>query len=164
MLPKPKMSTAITGVRKSLISRVSYEIFKLTDIRPSDDVRIVWLILIWNSSPHPSQLVTYNSICILKRHPRNVSGNRGPLNVTIVQVGGGNGSGVGSDLLGLEPPAELKPSPSPISETSATLQSDNNDTFTSGNDNFTYELNICWKCFATVTSESRKAWAVFSRI
>ncbi|XP_043268986.1 potassium voltage-gated channel subfamily KQT member 1-like [Venturia canescens] len=61
-------------------------------------------------------------------------GNRGPLNVTIVQVGGGNGSSAGNDLLGLEPPVELKPSPSPLSETSATLPSDNNDTFTGGVD------------------------------
>lgn len=60
------------------------------------------------------------------------TGNRGPLNVTIVQVGGGNGSNAGNDLLGLEPPTELKPSPSPLSETSATLPSDNNDTFTGG--------------------------------
>lgn len=62
-----------------------------------------------------------------------LTGNRGPLNVTIVQVGsGGNGSGRGSEFLGLESMAELKPTPSPLSETSATLQSDNNDTFTGG--------------------------------
>lgn len=58
-------------------------------------------------------------------------GNRG-LNVTIVHVGGENGSGGGgsNDLLSLEPPSDLKPAVSPISDTSATLQSDNNDTFT----------------------------------
>ena len=62
------------------------------------------------------------------------AGNRGPLNVTIVQVGGGNvgggGGGGNNDLLGLEPPSDLKPAVSPISDTSATLQSDNNETFT----------------------------------
>ncbi|XP_051159408.1 uncharacterized protein LOC127280461 [Leptopilina boulardi] len=59
------------------------------------------------------------------------AGNRG-LNVTIVHVGGENGSGGGgsNDLLSLEPPSDLKPAVSPISDTSATLQSDNNDTFT----------------------------------
>lgn len=58
-------------------------------------------------------------------------GNRG-LNVTIVQVGGENGGGGSNsnDLLSLEPPSDLKPAVSPISDTSATLQSDNNDTFT----------------------------------
>ncbi|XP_053598418.1 potassium voltage-gated channel subfamily KQT member 1-like [Microplitis demolitor] len=67
--------------------------------------------------------------------PSSKTGNRGPLNVTIVQVGsGGNGSGRGSEFLGLESMAELKPTPSPLSETSATLQSDNNDTFTGGVD------------------------------
>ncbi|KAK1124420.1 hypothetical protein K0M31_006780 [Melipona bicolor] len=61
--------------------------------------------------------------------------NRGPLNVTIVQVGKGNeGSGDGgSDLLRLEP-SELRPAPSPLSDTSATLQSENNDTFSGGVD------------------------------
>lgn len=62
-------------------------------------------------------------------------GNRGPLNVTIVQVGRGNGAGTGdggSDLLRLEPPSDLRPAPSPLSDTSTTLQSDNNDTFTGG--------------------------------
>jgi len=60
--------------------------------------------------------------------------NRGPLNVTIVQVGRGNGSGGdgGSDLLRLEPPSDLRPSPSPLSDTSTTLQSDNNDTLAGG--------------------------------
>lgn len=60
------------------------------------------------------------------------TGNRGPL--TIVQVGKGNGGGGdgGSDLLRLEPPSDLRPTPSPLSETSATLQSDNNDTFSGG--------------------------------
>lgn len=60
------------------------------------------------------------------------AGNRGPLNVTIVQVGKGNGSGGngGSDLLRLEPPSDLKPSP--VSDTSVTLPSDNNDTLTGG--------------------------------
>lgn len=59
-------------------------------------------------------------------------GNRGPLNVTIVQVGRGNGGGGdgGSDLLRLEPPSDLRPSP--LSDTSTTLQSDNNDTLASG--------------------------------
>ncbi|XP_044594645.1 uncharacterized protein LOC123272073 [Cotesia glomerata] len=67
--------------------------------------------------------------------PSSKTGNRGPLNVTIVQVGsGGNGSGRGSEFLGLESTGELKPNPSPLSETSATLQSDNNDTFTGGID------------------------------
>lgn len=62
------------------------------------------------------------------------AGNRGPLNVTIVQVGKGNGGGGdgGSDLLRLEPPSDLRPTPSPLSDTSATLQSDNNDTFSGG--------------------------------
>lgn len=61
-------------------------------------------------------------------------GNRGPLNVTIVQVGRGNGGGGdgGSDLLRLEPPSDLRPAPSPLSDTSATLQSDNNDTLVGG--------------------------------
>ncbi|KAK0165479.1 hypothetical protein PV328_003986 [Microctonus aethiopoides] len=59
--------------------------------------------------------------------------NRGPLNVTIVQVSGGNGSGGGNEYLGAEPTLELKPTPSPLSETSATLASDNNDTFTGNN-------------------------------
>ncbi|XP_043525143.1 potassium voltage-gated channel subfamily KQT member 1-like, partial [Frieseomelitta varia] len=65
-----------------------------------------------------------------------ILGNRGPLNVTIVQVGKGNGGSGdgGSDLLRLEPPSELRPAPSPLSETSATLQSDNNDTFSGGVD------------------------------
>ncbi|KAK0081636.1 hypothetical protein PV325_011842 [Microctonus aethiopoides] len=62
--------------------------------------------------------------------PSTRSGNRGPLNVTIVQVSGGNGSGGGNEYLGAEPTLELKPTPSPLSETSATLASDNNDTFT----------------------------------
>jgi len=54
--------------------------------------------------------------------------------VTIVQVGRGNGGGGdgGSDLLRLEPPPDLKPAPSPLSDTSTTLQSDNNDTLTGG--------------------------------
>lgn len=56
------------------------------------------------------------------------TGNRGPLNVTIVQVGGGNGGG--NDLLGLEPPSDLKPAVSPISDISGTLTTDNNDTYT----------------------------------
>ena len=46
-------------------------------------------------------------------------------------MGGGNGGvGGGNDLLGLEPPSDLKPAASPISDTSATLTTDNNDTFT----------------------------------
>lgn len=47
-------------------------------------------------------------------------------------MGGENGSGGGGshDLLSLEPPSDLKPAVSPISDTSATLQSDNNDTLT----------------------------------
>ncbi|XP_011311283.1 potassium voltage-gated channel subfamily KQT member 1 isoform X5 [Fopius arisanus] len=67
--------------------------------------------------------------------PSSRTGNRGPLNVTIVQVGGGNnnGSGGGHEYLGLDT-AELKPVPSPLSETSTTLPSDNNDTFTGGVD------------------------------
>lgn len=66
--------------------------------------------------------------------PCSTAGNRGPLNVTIVQVGRGNGSGEdgGSDLLRLEPPSDLRPAPSPLSDTSATLQSDNNDTLAGG--------------------------------
>jgi hypothetical protein len=62
------------------------------------------------------------------------TGNRGPLNVTIVQVGRGNGGSGdgGSDLLRLEPPLDLRPTPSPLSDTSATLQSDNNDTLAGG--------------------------------
>lgn len=54
--------------------------------------------------------------------------------MTIVQVGKGNGGGGdgGSDLLRLEPPSDLRPTPSPLSDTSATLQSDNNDTFSGG--------------------------------
>lgn len=61
-------------------------------------------------------------------------GNRGPVNVTIVQVGRGNGGGGdgGNDLLRLEPPSDLRPVPSPLSDTSATLQSDNNDTLVGG--------------------------------
>ncbi|XP_048262887.1 potassium voltage-gated channel subfamily KQT member 1 isoform X9 [Bombus affinis] len=68
--------------------------------------------------------------------PPSRTGNRGPLNVTIVQVGKGNGGGGdgGSDLLRLEPPSDLRPTPSPLSDTSATLQSDNNDTFSGGVD------------------------------
>ncbi|KAI4500020.1 hypothetical protein M0802_004890, partial [Mischocyttarus mexicanus] len=65
------------------------------------------------------------------------TGNRGPVNATIVQVGRGNGGGAGdagSDLLRLEPPLDLRPAPSPLSDTSTTLQSDNNDTFTGGVD------------------------------
>lgn len=66
-----------------------------------------------------------------------MAGNRGPLNVTIVQVGRGNGGGGdgGSDLLRLEPPSDLRPVPSPLSDTSTTLQSDNNDTFAGGERN-----------------------------
>jgi len=52
--------------------------------------------------------------------------------VTIVQVGRGNGGDGGSDLLRLEPPSDLRPAPSPISDTSTTLQSDNNDTLAGG--------------------------------
>lgn len=54
--------------------------------------------------------------------------------MTIVQVGRGNGGGEdgGSDLLRLEPPSDLRPAPSPLSDTSATLQSDNNDTLAGG--------------------------------
>lgn len=55
--------------------------------------------------------------------------------MTIVQVGRGNGGGGGdggSDLLRLEPPSDLRPAPSPLSDTSVTLQSDNNDTFPGG--------------------------------
>lgn len=54
--------------------------------------------------------------------------------MTIVQVGKGNGGSGdgGSDLLRLEPPSELRPAPSPLSDASATLQSDNNDTFSGG--------------------------------
>lgn len=50
--------------------------------------------------------------------------------MTIVQVGRGNGSGGdgGSDLLRLEPPSDLRP----ICDTSATSQSDNNDTLAGG--------------------------------
>lgn len=61
-------------------------------------------------------------------------GNRGPLNVTIVQVGRGNGGSgdSGNDLLRLEPPSDLRPAPSPLSDTSTTLQSDNNDTLVGG--------------------------------
>ncbi|XP_035733920.1 potassium voltage-gated channel subfamily KQT member 1-like [Vespa mandarinia] len=69
--------------------------------------------------------------------PPSRTGNRGPLNVTIVQVGRGNGGGTGdsgNDLLRLEPPSDLRPAPSPLSDTSATLQSDINDTFTGGVD------------------------------
>ncbi|XP_072747538.1 uncharacterized protein [Anoplolepis gracilipes] len=68
--------------------------------------------------------------------PSRTAGNRGPLNVTIVQVGRGNGGGGdgGSDLLRLEPPPDLRPVPSPLSDTSTTLQSDNNDTLTGGVD------------------------------
>ncbi|XP_025602457.1 potassium voltage-gated channel subfamily KQT member 1-like [Athalia rosae] len=80
--------------------------------------------------------------------PTSRTGNRGPLSVTIVQVGG-NGGNVGSsglgnaggcggggtgDLLGLEPPSsDLKPAASPLSDISA-LHSDNNDTYTGGLD------------------------------
>lgn len=53
------------------------------------------------------------------------------MNVTIVKVGGGNGSSGGNEFLGLDS-TELKPIPSPLSETSVTLPSDNNDTVTSG--------------------------------
>ncbi|XP_071567186.1 uncharacterized protein [Temnothorax nylanderi] len=68
--------------------------------------------------------------------PPSRIGNRGPLNVTIVQVGRGNGGGGdgGSELLRLEPPSDLRPAPSPLSDTSATLQSDNNDTLVGGVD------------------------------
>ncbi|XP_046626625.1 potassium voltage-gated channel subfamily KQT member 1 isoform X8 [Neodiprion virginianus] len=75
--------------------------------------------------------------------PASRTGNRGPLSVTIVQVGGNGGNvgtsggGVGGgtgDLLGLEPPSDLKPAASPLSDISATLQSDNNDTYTGGLD------------------------------
>ncbi|XP_067208323.1 potassium voltage-gated channel subfamily KQT member 1-like [Linepithema humile] len=68
--------------------------------------------------------------------PPSRTGNRGPLNVTIVQVGRGNGGGGdgGSDLLRLEPSPDLKPAPSPLSDTSTTLQSDNIDTLTGGVD------------------------------
>lgn len=69
-------------------------------------------------------------------------GNRGPLSVTIVQVGGngsnvdssggGGGGGGTGDLLGLEPPSDLRPAASPLSDISATLHSDNNDTYTGG--------------------------------
>lgn len=54
--------------------------------------------------------------------------------MTIVQVGKGNGGGGdgGSDLLRLEPPSDLRPSPSPLSDISATLQSDNNDALGGG--------------------------------
>lgn len=54
--------------------------------------------------------------------------------MTIVQVGRGNGGGGdgGSDLLRLEPPSDLRPVPSPLSDTSTTLQSDNNDTLAGG--------------------------------
>lgn len=54
--------------------------------------------------------------------------------MTIVQVGRGNGGGGdgGSDLLRLEPPSDLRPAPSPLSDTSTTLQSDNNDTLVGG--------------------------------
>ncbi|XP_044012984.1 potassium voltage-gated channel subfamily KQT member 1-like [Aphidius gifuensis] len=65
--------------------------------------------------------------------PSSRLGNRGPLNVTIVKVGGGNGSSGGNEFLGLDS-TELKPIPSPLSETSVTLPSDNNDTVTSGVD------------------------------
>lgn len=55
------------------------------------------------------------------------------MNVTIVKVGGGgNGSSGGNEFLGLDPTTELKPIPSPLSETSVTLPCDNNDTVTSG--------------------------------
>ncbi|XP_046432832.1 potassium voltage-gated channel subfamily KQT member 1 isoform X8 [Neodiprion fabricii] len=75
--------------------------------------------------------------------PASRTGNRGPLSVTIVQVGGnggnvgtsgGGGGGGTGDLLGLEPPSDLKPAASPLSDISATLQSDNNDTYTGGLD------------------------------
>lgn len=68
--------------------------------------------------------------------PPSRIGNRGPLNVTIVQVGRGNGGSgdSGNDLLRLEPPSDLRPAPSPLSDTSTTLQSDNNDTLVGGVD------------------------------
>ncbi|KAL0128001.1 hypothetical protein PUN28_003326 [Cardiocondyla obscurior] len=68
--------------------------------------------------------------------PPSRIGNRGPLNVTIVQVGRGNGGGgdSGSDLLRLEPPSELRPAPSPLSDIGTTLHSDNNDTLVGGVD------------------------------
>lgn len=86
-------------------------------------------------------------------------GNRGPLNVTIVQVGGGNnnGGGGGGEYLGLDTP-ELKPIPSPLSETSATLPSDNNDTFTGGKNIQFYEEKRSASCFhftsATIIDEN----------
>lgn len=60
--------------------------------------------------------------------------------MTIVQVGRGNGGGGdgGSDLLRLEPPSDLRPAPSPLSDTSATLQSDNNDTLVGGKKKVSY--------------------------
>ncbi|XP_011646852.1 potassium voltage-gated channel subfamily KQT member 1-like isoform X1 [Pogonomyrmex barbatus] len=68
--------------------------------------------------------------------PPSRTGNRGPLNVTIVQVGRGNGGGDegGSDLLRLEPPSDFRPAPSLLSNASVTLQSDNNDTLVGGVD------------------------------
>lgn len=69
--------------------------------------------------------------------------------MTIVQVGRGNGGGGdgGSDLLRLEPPSDLRPAPSPLSDTSTTLQSDNNDTLVGGEKKkcITYYIIFCFK-------------------
>jgi hypothetical protein len=67
------------------------------------------------------------------KYSRNVAflctaGNRGSLNVTITQIGdrpGGNAA-TKSDLFHLEPGPEVRPTPSPLSDTT-TLQSDNVD-------------------------------------
>jgi len=65
--------------------------------------------------------------------------------VTIVQVGRGNGGGGdgGSDLLRLEPPSDLRPAPSPLSDTSTTLQSDNNDILAGGEKKSVLLYYIC---------------------
>ncbi|OXU20905.1 hypothetical protein TSAR_012633 [Trichomalopsis sarcophagae] len=65
--------------------------------------------------------------------PSSKTGNRGSLNVTITQVGVGPSSNAGqpksSDLFHLEPTVDVRPTPSPLSDTT-TLQSDNVDALT----------------------------------
>lgn len=120
-------------------------IFSLTNsLIPSRPIRVRPSISSWRND---RDLITFSRVRSfifneLPHHSLSLSlsffyfmaGNRGPLNVTIVQVGRGNGGGGdgGSDLLRLEPPLDLRPVPSPLSDTSTTLQSDNNDTLAGG--------------------------------
>jgi len=80
--------------------------------------------------------------------------------VTIVQVGRGNGGGGdgGSDLLRLEPPSDLRPAPSPLSDTSTTLQSDNNDTLAGGKKK---SVLLCYICASKIT-DTCKASPIFN--